>query len=64
MPAGKGERQNVAFLDLTFSVQKSETMLRTVFEAQEVRARAARLDDEAAEWRLHHAEFPRAPTTS
>ncbi|GAA4895125.1 MobF family relaxase [Actinomycetospora straminea] len=48
--ASKAVRQNVAFLDLTFSVQKSVTLLHTAFEAEEVKARAAGLDDDAAEW--------------
>ncbi len=48
--AGKAARQNVAFLDLTFSVQKSVTLLHTAFEAEEVAAREAGLDDEAGEW--------------
>ena len=46
--AGKQARHNVAFLDATFSVQKSVTVLHTAFEAQEVAARASG-DDEAAE---------------
>ena len=41
MEAGKKARKNVAFLDATFSVQKSITVLHAAFEAQEVRARAA-----------------------
>ena len=40
LEAGKAARQNVAFLDVTFSVQKSVTVLHTAFEAQEVKARA------------------------
>jgi TrwC relaxase len=36
--AGKAARHNVAFLDVTFSVQKSVTLLHTAFEAQEVAA--------------------------
>ena len=39
--AGKKARKNVAFIDATFSVQKSVTVLHTAFEAQEVRARSA-----------------------
>ena len=34
-------RKNVAFLDATFSVQKSVTVLHTAFEAQEVQAASA-----------------------
>ncbi|MEC3976245.1 MobF family relaxase [Amycolatopsis sp. H20-H5] len=36
--AGKAARKNVAFLDATFSVQKSVTVLHTAFEAQQVTA--------------------------
>ena len=39
--AGKKARKNVSFLDATFSVQKSITVLHTAFEAQEVQARSA-----------------------
>ncbi len=39
--AGKKARRNVAFIDATFSVQKSITVLHTAFEAQEVQARSA-----------------------
>jgi conjugative relaxase-like TrwC/TraI family protein len=46
--AGKAVRQNVAFFDMTFSVQKSVTLVHTAFEAQEVKARNAG-DHEAAE---------------
>lgn len=48
--AGKNVQQNVAFLDITFSVQKSVTLLHTALEAEEHKARAAGLDDQAAEW--------------
>ncbi|MDD7941681.1 MobF family relaxase [Actinomycetospora lutea] len=48
--AGKQARHNVAFLDATFSVQKSVTVLHTAFEAEEVRARAAGDEDAAAAW--------------
>lgn len=44
--AGKAARRNVAFLDVTFSVQKSVTLLHTAFEAEQVKAAAA--GDEAA----------------
>ncbi|HEY3481919.1 MAG TPA: MobF family relaxase, partial [Streptomyces sp.] len=48
MEASKAARQNVAFLDATFSVQKSVTVLHTAFEAQQVRAeRTARQLGEA-----------------
>jgi conjugative relaxase-like TrwC/TraI family protein len=51
--AGTDARHNVAFLDLTFSVQKSVTLLHTAFEAQEVAARNAGDETTAAAW----AEF-------
>ncbi|MGH3460719.1 MAG: MobF family relaxase, partial [Kribbellaceae bacterium] len=38
--AGQRARKNVAFLDATFSVQKSITVLHAAFEAEEVRARS------------------------
>ena len=41
LEAGKGARKNVAFMDATFSVQKSVTVLHTAFEAQEVQAASA-----------------------
>ena len=48
--AGKNARQNVAFFDLTFSVQKSVTLLHTAFEAQEVAARRAGNGETAEAW--------------
>jgi conjugative relaxase-like TrwC/TraI family protein len=53
LDASKKARKNVAFLDATFSVQKSITVLHTAFEAQEVNAR--RDGDEAAAeaWAAH-----------
>jgi hypothetical protein len=39
LAAGKRARKNVSFLDVTFSVQKSVTVLHTAFDAQEVAAR-------------------------
>src|SRR3954453_363224 len=48
--AGKKARHNVAFLDVTFSVQKSVTLLHTAFEAQEVAARQAGDEEIAAAW--------------
>ncbi|WP_281689924.1 MobF family relaxase [Pseudonocardia thermophila] len=51
--AGKNARQNVAFFDLTFSVQKSVTLIHTAFEAQEMAARRAGDEETAAAW----AEF-------
>src|SRR3954451_12863765 len=41
LEAGKQVRKNIAFLDATFSVQKSVTVLHTAFEAQEVQAASA-----------------------
>ncbi|MQA63401.1 MAG: relaxase domain-containing protein [Actinophytocola sp.] len=41
LDAGKRARQNVAFLDATFSVPKSITVLHTAFEAQQVAAERA-----------------------
>ena len=41
LEAGKRARKNVAFLDATFSVQKSVTVLHAAFEAQEVQAASA-----------------------
>src|SRR4051794_38842112 len=37
--AGLTARRNVAFLDMTFSVQKSVTLIHTAFEAEEIKAR-------------------------
>ncbi|WP_337830849.1 MobF family relaxase [Pseudonocardia sp. TMWB2A] len=48
--AGKSARHNVAFLDVTFSVQKSVTLLHTAFEAREVAARKAGDEQTAAAW--------------
>ncbi|MFF4598126.1 MobF family relaxase [Amycolatopsis sp. NPDC001319] len=50
LEAGKAARKNVAFLDATFSVQKSVTVLHTSFEAQQVQAErtAERLSDALA----------------
>jgi len=48
--AGKAARHNVAFFDMTFSVQKSVTLLHTAFEAEEVKARAAGDEEGAAAW--------------
>ncbi len=51
--AGKKARQNVAFYDATFSVQKSVTVLHTAFEAQEVAARNAGDQVAAQAWGAH-----------
>ncbi|WP_346009871.1 MobF family relaxase [Pseudonocardia sp. SID8383] len=48
--AGRAARHNVAFLDATFSVQKSVTLLHTAFEAREVAARNAGDEQTAAAW--------------
>ncbi len=48
--AGLKARRNVAFLDVTFSVQKSVTVLHTAFEAAEVRARRTGDPDAEAVW--------------
>lgn len=48
--AGKSARRNVAFLDVTFSVQKSVTLLHTAFEAEQVKAAAAGDTEAAAAW--------------
>ena len=50
LEAGKMARRNVAFLDLTFSVPKSITVLHTAFEAQEVKARSAGDEESATAW--------------
>lgn len=50
LEAGKLTRRNVAFLDLTFSVSKSITVLHTAFEAQEVKARTAGDEESATAW--------------
>ncbi|MGD9528652.1 MAG: MobF family relaxase [Pseudonocardia sp.] len=54
--AGRNARQNVAFFDLTFSVQKSVTLVHTAFEAEEVKARQGGDEQTAAAW----GEFRRA----
>ncbi|MFD5090406.1 MobF family relaxase [Amycolatopsis thailandensis] len=50
LEANKSARKNVAFLDATFSVQKSVTVLHTAFEARQVQAErtAERLSDALA----------------
>jgi conjugative relaxase-like TrwC/TraI family protein len=50
LDASKRARKNVAFLDVTFSVQKSVTILHAAFEAQEVKARNAGDDEAAKAW--------------
>ena len=51
--ASKMERKNIAFMDVTFSVQKSITVLHAAFEAQEVKAHAAGDEEAAAAWAAH-----------
>jgi conjugative relaxase-like TrwC/TraI family protein len=53
LDASKRARKNVAFLDVTFSVQKSVTVLHAAFEAQEVAARKAGDEAAAAAWGAH-----------
>ncbi|MCF7552610.1 MobF family relaxase [Pseudonocardia sp. WMMC193] len=53
--AGKGARRNVAFLDVTFSVQKSVTLLHTAFEAAQVNSERAGDTDVAAGWARYRA---------
>ncbi|WP_296376788.1 MobF family relaxase [Pseudonocardia sp.] len=48
--AGKSARQNVAFYDLAFNVQKSVTLVHTAFEAKEVAARRVGDEKSAAAW--------------
>jgi conjugative relaxase-like TrwC/TraI family protein len=51
--AFKRERKNVAFYDVTFSVQKSITVLHAAFEHQEVQARRDGDEEAAAAWAAH-----------
>jgi conjugative relaxase-like TrwC/TraI family protein len=51
--ASKQERKNISFIDVTFSVQKSITVLHAAFEAEEVKARAAGDLDAAEAWGAH-----------
>jgi hypothetical protein len=55
LEAGKRARRNVAFLDATFSVQKSITVLHTAFEAQEVAAATAAAEADQAGDQAHAA---------
>jgi conjugative relaxase-like TrwC/TraI family protein len=48
--AAKAERRNIAFMDITYSVQKSVTVLHAGFEAQEVKARRAGDAEAATAW--------------
>jgi len=50
LDASKRARKNVAFLDVTFSVQKSVTILHAAFEAQEVKALTADDEEAAKAW--------------
>jgi conjugative relaxase-like TrwC/TraI family protein len=51
--ASKQERKNISFMDVTFSVQKSITVLHAAFEAEEVKARAVGDLDAAEAWGAH-----------
>ena len=53
LDASKRARHNVAFLDATFSVQKSISVVHTAFEAEEVAARAAGDLQAAQAWAAH-----------
>jgi len=55
LDAGKRARKNVAFLDATYSVPKSITVLHTAFEAKQVAARRA-ADAAATESERHAAQ--------
>ncbi|MGQ0481990.1 MAG: MobF family relaxase [Pseudonocardia sp.] len=48
--AGRAARQNNAYHDVTYSVQKSVTVLHAAFEFQEIQARRAGDVDSAAAW--------------
>jgi conjugative relaxase-like TrwC/TraI family protein len=58
--AGRSARRNVAFLDLTFSVQKSVTLIHTAFEAEEVKARNAGDHTVARAWAEYRAAVENA----
>jgi conjugative relaxase-like TrwC/TraI family protein len=51
--ASKNERKNIAFMDVTFSVPKSITVLHAAFEAQEVKARRGGDLEAAGAWAAH-----------
>jgi conjugative relaxase-like TrwC/TraI family protein len=51
--AAKNEHKNVSFMDLTYSVPKSITVLHAAFERQEVQARRAGDEQAAAAWAAH-----------
>jgi conjugative relaxase-like TrwC/TraI family protein len=53
LDAAKAERRNIAFMDITYSVQKSITVLQAAFEAQEVKARSSGDDEATAAWAAH-----------
>lgn len=53
LEASKKERKNIAFMDVTFSVPKSVTVLHAAFEHQEVVARRAGDSEAAAAWAAH-----------
>src|SRR5262249_5336969 len=58
--AGKRARRNVAFLDATFSVQKSITVLHAAFEAREVAARIAGDAQASAAWAAYRTAVEEA----
>jgi conjugative relaxase-like TrwC/TraI family protein len=51
--AFKNERHNVAFYDVTFSVQKSVTVLHAAFEHEEIEARHAGDEQATVAWAAH-----------
>jgi conjugative relaxase-like TrwC/TraI family protein len=53
LDAAKAERRNIAFMDITYSVQKSVTVLHAAFEAQEVKACRAGDAEAAVAWAAH-----------
>jgi conjugative relaxase-like TrwC/TraI family protein len=60
LDAGKRARHNVAFLDATFSVQKSITVLHAAFEAQEVNAQTDGDEAAAVAWAAHRVAVEEA----
>ena len=53
LQAAKNERKNIAFMDVTFSVPKSITVLHAAFEAREVNARGTGDLEAAVAWAAH-----------
>lgn len=54
------ERKNVGFIDATFSVQKSVTVLHAAFEREEVQARNAGDNDAANAWQAYRVAVEEA----